>query len=109
MAAIKARKGNANIFKDLGFSDAEAEEALAKSELISAIAATILKRKLTQAEAARLCSTDQPTLSKVLRGRMESVTIDKLAHWLTALGRNVEIRIGRRVNLEGGHIAVQTG
>lgn len=107
MTAIKARKGSANIFHDLGLSETEAEEALAKSELISALAATIKGRKLTQAEAAKLCGTDQPTLSKVLRGRMESVTIDKLAHWLTALGRNVEIRIGRRVNVRGGHIAVQ--
>jgi hypothetical protein len=40
---------------------------------------------------------------------MESVTIDKLAHWLAALGRNVEIRIGKRINLEGGHIAVHAG
>jgi predicted XRE-type DNA-binding protein len=109
VTAIKARKGSANIFKDLGFSETEAEEALAKSELISAIAATIKGRKLTQAEAASLCGTDQPTLSKVLRGRMESVTIDKLAHWLAALGRNVEIRIGKRINLEGGHIAVNAG
>lgn len=107
MTAIKARKGSANGFRDLGFSDAEAEEALAKSELISAIAATVKARKLTQTEAARLCGTDQPTLSKVLRGRMESVTIDRLAHCLAALGRDVEIRIGRRVNLQGGHIAVQ--
>jgi len=34
-----------------------------------------------------------PTLSKILRGRMESVTIDRLASWLTALGRTVEIRV----------------
>ncbi len=107
MTAIKARKGSANIFSDLGFPEAEAEEALAKSELISAIATTIKGRKLTQAEAAGLCGTDQPTLSKVLRGRMESITIDKLAHWLTALGRDVEIRVGRRVNARGGRIAVQ--
>ena len=107
MTVIKVRKGSADIFHDLGFSNAEAEEALAKSELISAIASTIKGRKLTQTEAAVICGADQPTLSKVLRGRMESITIDKLTHWLTALGRNVEIRIGRRVNVRGGHIAVQ--
>jgi hypothetical protein len=28
-----------------------------------------------------------------LRGRMESVTIDRLASWLMALGRTVEIRV----------------
>ncbi|MSP02422.1 MAG: hypothetical protein EXR07_15435 [Acetobacteraceae bacterium] len=48
---------------------------------------------MTQQTAAALCETDQPTLSKVLRGRMESVTIDRLAAWLTALGRTVEIRV----------------
>src|SRR5271154_3441062 len=90
---IPVKTGSENVFRDLGFSDAEAEEALAKSELISTIAKTIAYRKLTQLEAAKLCRTDQPTLSKVLRGRMESVTIDKLAAWLTALGRTVEIHV----------------
>jgi len=45
----------------------------------------------TQQQAARLCGTDQPTLSKAFRGRMEGVTIDRLASWLNALGRDVEI------------------
>ena len=74
---------------------AEAAELTAKSMLISAIGETIKRRKLTQMEAARRCGTDQPTLSKVLRGRMESVTIDRLTAWLTALGRTVEIRVAR--------------
>jgi len=103
---IPVKAGSQNIFRDLGFSEAEAEEALAKSELISAIAKTIAHRKLTQLEAAKLCRTDQPTLSKVLRGRMESVTIDKLATWLTALGRTVEIRIRPEMAEAPGHLVV---
>lgn len=101
------REGSANIFRDLGFDEAEAEEALAKSELIAEIAATIRKRRLTQVEAARLVGADQPTLSKVLRGRMESVTIDRLAAWLTALGRTVEIRVHRGVAKKQGHLIVR--
>jgi len=85
--------GSGDVFRDLGFSPAEAAELNAKRALIDAIADTIARRKLTQAAAAKLCRTDQPTLSKVLRGRMESVTIDRLAAWLTALGRTVEIRV----------------
>lgn len=85
--------GSGDVFRDLGFSPEEAAELNAKSALIDTIADTIARRKLTQAEAAKLCRTDQPTLSKVLRGRMESVTIDRLAAWLTALGRTVEIRV----------------
>jgi predicted XRE-type DNA-binding protein len=85
--------GAANVFSDLGFAPAEAEELLAKSVLIEAVADTIRSRRLTQMQAAKLCRTDQPTLSKVLRGRMESVTLDRLTAWLAALGRSVEIRV----------------
>jgi len=93
MTGIPVHKSSGNVFADMGFTTAEAAELTVKSRLISAIGETIKRRKLTQLEAARRCGTDQPTLSKVLRGRMESVTIDRLAAWLTALGRTVEIRI----------------
>jgi predicted XRE-type DNA-binding protein len=90
---IPVHKSRGNVFVDIGFTPAEAAELAAKSRLISAIGETIKLRRLTQAEAARRCGTDQPTLSKVLRGRMESVTIDRLTLWLMALGRTIEIRI----------------
>jgi predicted XRE-type DNA-binding protein len=93
MDDIKAEPGSRNVFADLGFSPVEAAELSARSSLIHAITETIAERELTQQAAAKLCHTDQPTLSKVLRGRMESVTMDKLTSWLTALGRTVEIHI----------------
>jgi predicted XRE-type DNA-binding protein len=91
VAKISFEKSSGSVFGDIGFTPAEAAELTAKSSLIIAIKDTIEKRKLTQQEAARICGTDQPTLSKVFRGRMESVTIDRLASWLNALGRDVEI------------------
>ncbi len=93
MSDIPFEKSSGNVFADMGFAPAEAAELTVKSALITSIGDTIKARKLTQQEAARLCGTDQPTLSKVLRGRMESVTIDRLTAWLTALGRTVEIRV----------------
>ena len=93
MDEISYEKSSGNVFADMGFSPAEVEELTIKSALINAIDATIKERKLTQKAAAGLCDTDQPTLSKVLRGRMESVTIDRLTAWLMALGRTVEIRV----------------
>jgi predicted XRE-type DNA-binding protein len=90
---IPYENSSGNIFADMGFAPVEAAELTVKSTLIMAIGDTIKERDLTQQEAARLCGTDQPTLSKVLRGRMESVTLDKLAAWLNALGRTVEIRV----------------
>ena len=86
-------RGSGDVFRDMGFTAAEAAELSAKSFLIDTIAETIEQRKLTQKEAAAVVGTDQPTLSKVLRGRMESVTIDRLTGWLMALGRTVEIHV----------------
>ena len=93
MAKIPFEKSSGNVFADIGFTPAEAAELTAKSTLIIAIKDAIEQRKLTQQEAAGLCRTDQPTLSKVLRGRMESMTLDRLASWLNALGRDVEITV----------------
>src|SRR5580698_7251476 len=93
MDDITFEESSGNVFVDLGFPPEEAAKLTVKSTLIIAIRETIAQRKLTQPAAAKLCHTDQPTLSKVLRGRMESVTIDKLALWLTSLGRTVEIRV----------------
>jgi len=105
MAEIRVHKSSGNVFADIGFAPAEAAELTVKSRLISAIDETIKRRKLTQLEAARRCGTDQPTLSKVLRGRMESVTIDRLTAWLTALGRIVEIRVRPyRSKARRGHV-----
>jgi predicted XRE-type DNA-binding protein len=93
MTNIPAHPSSGNVFADLGFTTGETAELTTKSSLIDAIHETLRERGLTQQEAARLCGTDQPTLSKVLRGRMESITIDRLAAWLTALGRTVEIHV----------------
>ena len=93
MADRDYEESSGNVFADLGFTPEQAEELAAKSVLILAVKDVMTTRKLTQKQAAKLCGTDQPTLSKVLHGRMDSVTIDRLAHWLTALGQDVEITV----------------
>jgi predicted XRE-type DNA-binding protein len=91
MTKISLERSDGNVFAGIGFTPAGAAGLTAKSALIIAIKETIEQRELTQRQAARLCGTDQPTLSKVFCGRMESITIDRLAIWLNALGRDVEI------------------
>ncbi len=93
MDEIGHENSSGNVFADMGFSPAEAEELTAKTTLILAMKDIIAERALTQKAAAKVCGTDQPTLSKVLHGRMESVTIDRLAAWLTNLGQDIEITI----------------
>jgi predicted XRE-type DNA-binding protein len=95
MKSIPFEASGGNVFEDIGFTPAEAAELAAKATLMIAIKSAMQQRQLTQTEAARLCGTDQPTLSKAMRGRLESVTIDRLATWLTALGQDVQIIVKR--------------
>ncbi len=88
---MKATKSSGNVFRDIGFPAAEAGPLAVKADLVSMVARAVQLRGLTQTEAARLCGTEQATLSKVLRGKVTSVTIDLLAKWLLALGWNVKI------------------
>jgi predicted XRE-type DNA-binding protein len=53
----------------------------------------MVAKGMTQVQAARVLGTDQPTLSKVLRGRTASISLDKLVSWLVVLGQSVEIRV----------------
>ena len=86
---IKVELGSGNVFADLGLP--HAEEHLAKAELASRIAAVIRARGLTQAEAAVLLGVDQPKVSRLLRGYMTNISAERLMHFLTRLGRDVEI------------------
>ena len=91
--AIKVIKSGGNVFSDIGFEEQEAAELAAKADLITLLARAIKENGLTQEQAAHLCGTDQPTLSKILRGRLESVTIDRLTRWIAALGGRVRITV----------------
>lgn len=88
---MKRSKGN--VFLDIGFDEIEAEELSVKTDFITLIALAIKKRGLSQSEAAKICNADQPTLSKILSGRMDSITIDRLAKWIVALGGDVNISV----------------
>ncbi len=46
-----------------------------------------------------MCDTDQPTLSKILAGRKQNASSEKLLCWLMALGWDVEIRLKRSADV----------
>jgi len=83
-----------NVFRDLGFPDAE--EMLAKAELAAKISAIIAERRLTQARAARLLGLDQPKISALKRGRLAGFSLERLLRFLVLLGRDVEIAVRER-------------
>jgi predicted XRE-type DNA-binding protein len=56
--------GSDNVFADLGFENPE--EELLKADLTGEIAEIIKKKKLTQAQAARIMGITQPRVSSLL-------------------------------------------
>jgi predicted XRE-type DNA-binding protein len=78
-----------NVFADLDLPDAD--DRLAKAELARQIGAIIRQRRLTQKAAAQILGTDQPKMSGLLSGRLAGFSLERLAHFLTLLGKDVEI------------------
>lgn len=77
-----------NVFADLGLPDAEDE--LARAALAREIGVVIRAGGLTQKAAAAM-GIDQPKVSAILTGRLGGFSLERLAHFLTLLGKDVEI------------------
>jgi predicted XRE-type DNA-binding protein len=93
MTQASVTKGSGNVFRDLGFSDEESEELLLKSSLLQAIQETIRGRKWKQIEAAAQLKIDQAKVSKLLSGQMAGFSIERLVHFLSLLGQDVEVTV----------------
>ncbi|OCK62264.1 XRE family transcriptional regulator [Bradyrhizobium sp. LMTR 3] len=83
--------GSGNIFADLGLPNAE--EHLLKAALVVQLKRLIAERDLTQIAAAKLIGMKQPDLSKLLRGQLRLVSVEKLMRMLTAFNQDVEITL----------------
>src|SRR6266849_7188483 len=88
---IGVEQGSGNVFADIGL--AHPEERLAKAELAIRIATAIRALRLTQARAAGVLKIDQPKISRLLRGQLSGFSTERLMHFLTLLGRDVEITV----------------
>jgi predicted XRE-type DNA-binding protein len=98
--------GSDNMYADLGLVEPELE--LAKAQLARQIGGRIRDRKLTQKQAAVVLGLDQPTVSRLLRGRLGIYSIERLMQLVTRLDADVEIRvIPKEPARSSGHITVR--
>jgi phage-related protein/predicted XRE-type DNA-binding protein len=97
-------KGSGNIFADLGLPNAEEHQL--KAALVVQLKRLIAERKLTQTAAGKLIEMKQPDLSKLLRGDLRLVSVEKLMRMLTAFDQDVEITLKpHRKRGQAGRIA----
>jgi predicted XRE-type DNA-binding protein len=78
-----------SVFADLDLPGAD--DRLAKAELGRQIGAIIRERGLTQKSAAEVLGIDQPKVSALLAGQLAGLSLERLARFLTLLGRDVQI------------------
>ena len=89
------------MFKDLGFSDAEAERALLKADLALEIDNIIEAQKLTQAKAGKILGIDPSDISRLKGGDFNRFSVERLFAFLNRFNRNIEIRITPAEDREG--------
>ena len=87
-------RSSGNVFADLGAPDSQGH--LEKAELVARIDGILRRRKLTQAQAAKLLGLSQPDVSRLLRGTFREYSLERLIRLLLALDRDVEIVIKRK-------------
>jgi predicted XRE-type DNA-binding protein len=84
-------RGSGNIFADLGLPNAEEHQL--KAVLVVQLKHLIAERGLSQVATAKLVEMKQPDLSKLLRGQLKLVSVEKLLRMLTAFDQDVEITV----------------
>jgi predicted XRE-type DNA-binding protein len=90
---LKRTRGSDNIFADLGFPPAEAENLKLRSDLMIAIVAFYRRSGLTQVETARRLGITQPRLNALLKSRIEQFSLDALVNIANRAGLNVRLVI----------------
>ena len=68
---------------------------LLKAKVAAAISKYIQDAGLSQAEAAAALGIDQPNVAKLLHGRLDDFSLDRLVSYATALGHSIDVEIGQ--------------
>jgi len=88
---IRVTRGTGNVFRDLGFGKAEAENLKLRSELMMRIDAFYRASGMTQGECAKLLGLTQPRLNALLKGRLGQFSLDALVNIASRAGLNVRL------------------
>jgi predicted XRE-type DNA-binding protein len=95
-----------NIFTDLGLKDAE--QRLAKAQLLSRIQNIIDEKGWDQKTAGQLLGITQPKVCALLQGRLEGFSMERLLTFLTRLDQDITITIKEKplFRVDHGHFNV---
>jgi predicted XRE-type DNA-binding protein len=75
-----------NVFKDIGFADAEVANLYARAELMIQLRKILQGKHCTQREAAKLLGTTQPRIADIMGLDTRHFSVDRLLKYLAKLG-----------------------
>ena len=85
--------GSDNVFRDLGFPEAEAQNLLLRTDLVIHIRKVVEKLGVTQAEAAKRAGITQPRMNDLVKGRTKKFTLDALVKVASSFGYSVQLKL----------------
>lgn len=88
----KSKKGT-DIFSDIGFPPAEAENLRIRSAMMRALLTFIRDNKLTAAKAAKSLHVNQSRISELMRGEIHLFSIDSLVTLVTSAGLRIDLKV----------------
>ena|SRR5215469_18380481 len=89
----RAIKGSGNVFRDLGFDEAEAQVMALRAEVMIRIEQHIKAKNWTQAEAARHLGITQPRVSRLTQGKWQDFSLDMLLTLAARAGLHPKLRL----------------
>ena len=98
-------RSSGNVFADLGLPDAA--ELQTKAELCAALNRIVERQRLAQSEVAVALGINQTKVSALLNYKLEGFSVERLMHFLVALGQDVEILVKTRPGSRSARIAVK--
>lgn len=87
----KLRKSSGDVFQDLGFDSEQAAHLRIRATLMARLRKLISERGLNRADAARFFGVTQPRIGELLRGEIDSFSIDALVEMLSKAQFRVSI------------------
>jgi predicted XRE-type DNA-binding protein/DNA-binding transcriptional regulator YiaG len=91
--ALVIQKGSDNVFRDLGFSESEAQLLLLKSDLAMRICKAIDKLDLSPAKAAKHVGLTLARLKELTTNRSNVFTLEELITIVGRLGYSVKLKM----------------
>ncbi|MDZ4660022.1 MAG: XRE family transcriptional regulator [Pseudomonadota bacterium] len=79
-------KKNKSVFHDMGFSEQESLTLTVKADIYGKILDVVEKQKIKPRDLEKILDVPQPRVSELLRGKMSSLSIEKLLSYLEKMG-----------------------